>query len=106
MLVVKVHNWIDNIPLTPCFIYTAVLKNYELSSHVIAYIGIQVDRTYKVVLDTSIMFTAANCINQGHSGILHIENCPTYLTAVYLAPREGCRSLLSMKYPPAVFTTV
>ena len=29
----KAHNWIDNVPLTPCLINNAVLKNDELNSH-------------------------------------------------------------------------
>ena len=54
------HNWIDNIPLTLCFINTAVIKNDELSSRVIAYIGIQVDRIYKVVLDITAMLVTVH----------------------------------------------
>ena len=37
-----------------------MLKNDELSSRVIAYIGIQVDRIYKVVLDITAMLVTVH----------------------------------------------
>ena len=60
-----------------------MLKNDELSSRVIAYIGIQVDRTYKVVLDiTAMLATVHRSI--GYSAPYHAS---VHRSIVYRAPQ-------------------